>query len=795
MRKLITFPIIVLILLITSLYYKLFLYFQIPFPADLLVGSYFPWLDYYKMPVKNPLISDVFSQFFLWKYLAIDSIKNLEWPLWNPYSFMGNPLLATYHSAALYPLNILLLLPKYFGWGVFIYSQTLIAALTFYLFISLHIKSNIAKLSGAIIFSLSGLMTTWLEFGTAVHGMAWLPLTLYALHKCVNDLKFRFILLLIISLALIVLSGNAQVTTYSYIIVCFYFLLVSQKDKLFIKKAFVILVAILLSVLLVALQVLPSYELVQKSIRQTENYAAELNYGLLGVKDFFKFFITDYFGNPVTRNYWGNLNYSETSAYLGAMTLPLLIYSIFKIRGKYSNFLWGLICISIILTFDNSISRLLYQTKIPLLTSSFASRMLFVITFCVSSLASLALNDIIVNKKFSYFVKAILWSWAAVLGIILGTMLTKFFIWETIGWPPSEKYLEVYLNSFDYSLKNFSIAIKNSILPFTILSAFLFITFLTKKRQLLSVFVLLFLFLDLGRYFLKFNPFVPNELIFPKTAAIEFLQKQEGLFRIGREHAEILPPNTWTAYNLQSYEGYDPIYLNQYGKFIHFLNGGDLRSGNSTRYAEISSNYSSPFLDSSNVKFLMAIFQDAYGRIPGNLLHYKVKETGYKLIFEDKSTAILENPNAKERAYFAKKIIYGSDQKIKDTIMTDKNFDPITSIALSKDLKISNITGEGKAGIIHYSPNKVVINTETGSDEILVLADQYEEGWKATIDGKETEISPANLILRAIKVPGGSHKIVFSYLPNSFTVGLKISSITFLAIALASIVALKTRRF
>ena len=124
-----------LTLLVSSLFYKFFLFGQIPFPGDLLIGSYYPWLDYFKQPVQNPLISDVFSQFILWKYLSIESFTNLTWPLWNPYSFTGNSLLGTYHSATLYPINVLLLLPKYYGWGFFIYSQTLIASWTFYLFI------------------------------------------------------------------------------------------------------------------------------------------------------------------------------------------------------------------------------------------------------------------------------------------------------------------------------------------------------------------------------------------------------------------------------------------------------------------------------------------------------------------------------------------------------------------------------------------------------------------------------------------------------------------------------------
>src|SRR3989344_9153217 len=362
------FPYLLIILFTTTLYYKFFLFGKIPFPGDLLVSSYSPWFDYYKFPVQNPLISDVFSQFFLWKYLAIDSLKNLQVPLWNPYSFIGTPLLATYHSAVLYPLNILLSLPKYFGWGFYIYSQTLIASLNFYFFLSQITKSKFSRAFGTIIFSLGGLMTTWLELGTAVHAMAWVPLSLFAVNKFSKAPKYRFLLILITSLSMTVLSGNAQITTYSYLIIILYSIFLNWKNKANIKKVFLLFSAILISIPLLFFQLLPSFELLQNSIRQTESYTAQANFGLLSAKDSLKFFMADYFGNPTTGNYWGNLNYSETSPYLGILTLPLLIYCLIKIRKGESLFFFILLGLSLILVFDNPISSIIYHSKFPLLT-------------------------------------------------------------------------------------------------------------------------------------------------------------------------------------------------------------------------------------------------------------------------------------------------------------------------------------------------------------------------------------------------------------------------------------------
>lgn len=799
-------PYLFLTLIIMGIYYKLFLFGKIPFPGDLLIGSYSPWFDYYKIPVQNPLISDVFSQFFLWKYLAVDIIKSLEWPLWNPYSFSGTPLLATYHSATLYPLNLILFLPKYVGWGLFIFSQTLISSISMYLLLKIWIKSKLAMILGAIIFALSSLMTTWLELGTAGHAMAWLPLSFLSIELFFRKRRFRYLLLLTLSLTFVILAGNAQVTTYSFSLIFLWIIINSwnKNIKTFLLNAFFPLSALIFSIILSSIQLIPSIELLQNSIRLSESYTSELNFGLLPAKDILKFFIADFFGNPVTRNYWGNLNYSETSAFVGTLTLPLILYSYIYLRkSKITPFFLFILPICLILTFDNPISRLIYNMKIPLLTSSYASRMLFVVAFLISILSAFSIDSIITGVEIKKFFKVVLWSWAAVLGTFIGTIIAHHFVKSIINSAPSEKYLAVYKNSTDFALVNFSVSEKNSLIPLFLISFYLLFFFVRKIKitsrysaSLICIFLLLITILDLGRYFIKFNPFVSSDLIFPKTPALEYLTKQPGLFRVGREHVEVFPPNTWTAYKLQSYEGYDPIYLNQYGKFIHFLNGGDIRMGNSSRYAELSSDYHSPYLDSANAKYFIAILRDDKGRIPGDQLHYKVKETGYELVFKDKSAAILKNPNALERVYFAPSIITLPEGKIMDLMMNDINFDPRKTTALSKDLDINTVTGMGQIIVTNYSPNQVRISTNNSSDEILVLADQYEKGWRFKMDGsEEKEISPANIIFRAVKIPAGKHEGVFYYWPQSFDLGFKISITMIGFLTISSFFCIKKKIF
>jgi hypothetical protein len=80
-------------------------------------------------------------------------------------------------------------------------------------------------------------------------------------------------------------------------------------------------------------------------------------------------------------------------------------------------------------------------------------------------------------------------------------------------------------------------------------------------------------------------------------------------------------------------------------------------------------------------------------------------------------------------------------------------------------------------------PEKVAADVDSDGSGILVLADLWYPGWKATVDGQPRPILRADGWLRAVALSPGSHRVEFSYSPVSFYAGSVISGAALIAIA------------
>ena len=89
---------------------------------------------------------------------------------------------------------------------------------------------------------------------------------------------------------------------------------------------------------------------------------------------------------------------------------------------------------------------------------------------------------------------------------------------------------------------------------------------------------------------------------------------------------------------------------------------------------------------------------------------------------------------------------------------------------------------EGSAApvtLTENSPDQVILTCATTAPGRLILADTEAAGWQAVVDGKPSPIETYGSSLRAVGLRGaGTHKVVFSYQPTAYRLGLYLSLLT-----------------
>jgi len=719
------FPIIIFFIVSLGFYSPTIFKNKIPIPGDLLLGSYYPWLDYnwgypVSVPVKNPLISDIYSQIYPWKSLIAESYRSLEIPLWNQYSYSGYPLMANFQSGAFNPFNLLMVIfGDQNGWTLMLISQTFLSMVFMYLLLKNTAQNYFANITSSIAYGLSPFLIGWSQFMTIGFAMLWIPLILY----CIKKNKFTSLPILYF---LLMTSGHMQSLIFGMFFSFIYYLYLNWSNLKSIKTLFFISsLAISLGYMLI--QIIPTLEMSQLSVRFSENYITNYDYGLLPLSKLITLFSPDFFGNPTTGNYWGYFNYQETIVYINIFGFIALLYSVFNLKqqNKDTKFFTYASIISLLLIFDNPISRLIYILKIPFISTSSGGRMAIIFTltsiFLINNLLSKLSTS--TNKKHLYFPLFLIFS-LTLSQLLLSFILKNYFRYQGIQtW-----------------YQNMNTGFRNTALYLLIALAYILIICLSTKSKNFIYIITILIIGESFRFGWKYIPFISKELVFAKTPVIEYLKTDpEKYFRVMAEKGPILPANSWTIYRLSSPVGYDPMAIKKY--FIYYNQNVNDRSNDNgvSRYLE-PENYPAKTLGNYNLKYLLAIKYDKNGYVSadGNI-NNNINPDDWEKVFDDRSVTILKNKFYKPRV----------------EIITE-----------------GNNTINATAKIAKYSANSVTIDYSippTAKGELL-LRDSWYPGWQANNNGRPIQIKEKS-IFRTIEVSGNG-SVTYSFFPSSVKIGI-----------------------
>jgi hypothetical protein len=87
-----------------------------------------------------------------------------------------------------------------------------------------------------------------------------------------------------------------------------------------------------------------------------------------------------------------------------------------------------------------------------------------------------------------------------------------------------------------------------------------------------------------------------------------------------------------------------------------------------------------------------------------------------------------------------------------------------------------------------YKPNHLIYTSNNANDGFAVFSEiYYEHGWKATIDGNDSDILRVDYTLRGMFIPKGKHTIEFKFEPQVVKTGSTIALISFIVMVLVII--------
>ena len=782
--KIETFPLIGILIPVVLYFRKFFFNDLVPFPGNLLASFYAPWSGekWPGFPVGVPRLDllgvDTVRQDFPWKSLLADALKDNILPLWNPYSFSGNPQLAAFQTGVFYPLNVFFLfLSKIDAWTIITLLQPILAFIFTYLFTRNLKIGKLGSFFAGIAFAFSPLLTAWLPWLMTPHAMIWLPLALYAVDKTVEKCRKKDIIILTFSLVFSLFAGHPQIAIYVFIASIFYFTYRLWNKRSQIENVRGRLIAFFVSVVLflgiTSVQWLPTAEFYSQALRESNSSEFKIDSAYLYPQKIATFFAPDFFGNPVTENYWGKGNYIENMIYPGITVLILAGLAMLTFRTKTTIFFFFMAVISLLFSFQTPISKTMVLLKIPIFSSSVPTRILFLMTFSVSVLAGVGL-DIWIKQRLPK---------KRILIFLVSLSTVYFFLW---GY-----------GFFSHNL----VSIRNLMLPTVVflLSGGIVFTGIIKdklKKAFIPILVTLFI-IDTFYLANKITYFSHRQFTFPSHPIIEFLQNNAGINRFYGEGSAKIDSNFGIVYNLQQAEGYDALYISRYGELITAANnGGKIVKDIPRSTADLPSEknkYRERLFSLLGIKYIIDK-NDLYQK-EWEPEYDKFPQDSYNLVWQKGKWKIYENKKSLPRIFLADKISVEQDkQKIVDKIF-DPNFNLGKTVIVEKQppLELTSATSTPEANLISYGLNKVLIKTKSDNNNVLLLSDNFYPGWKSYIDGVSTEIYRANYSFRAVFVPKGQHEVIFSFEPDTVKLGSRISLLSIMGAGIILIVSRKKR--
>ena len=731
-----------------------------------------------------PFGTDMLEEAFPLRNFAVEELKaGRPFPVWNPFAYSGIPFLETLPYPVFYPTSLLyfvISLGRAIGWS-FVIHFCAAGIFMFALARRLGISRWGAALAG-LAFMFNGYLVSHLYAGQdgRMFAMTLIPLVFYFLRVGLDTGRLAPFLLMGGAVALQIFTPHVQIMYFSSLAAVAYFL--SEAAGIWrrsgprpaLAAASRFTAGYALAALVAAVQLWPTFTFLRWAVRGAEAGYVYASSWALPPGELSALIAPDLFGSLHT--YWGPNFFKLHTEYMGAVPLVLALAAVLW-AGRRRTLFWALLLLGSLLFALGAatpVHRLAYAF-VPMIKSFRApSMMIAVAAFAVATLAGFGFDALAglrrrrevpgwrEGRSLVFLGVAALLVLAWILGAAAPQTLASL-----VGGGEAElggqraaaraEALRAFPASFGIGVFAWLIAAgvlwwglgRGAVAP-----------------PLAAAVLAGLLVLDLWRVDARYLGVVEIEREFAPGPADAFLARQEPPFRILALHGA-MGPNEPILRRLEAVWGLQKFRLAWYDTLL-----GGSEAANLQRL---------PLWRVLNVRYVIS-------QLPLDLPDLSRAFEGEPAVYRWEGEA--------PRAWIAAESRVTSDGEAL-RLLSDPAFEahrvvllaepveppPPASAVPARDRAVES-PAEGaldanpareaapppRAGVryLEYAPNWLEAEVTAAAPSFAVFSEAYHPYWEATVDGRPAEVARADLALRAVAVPAGSHRVRMEYRPRAF---------------------------
>jgi hypothetical protein len=762
---------------------------KILLPLDILTqpGFYIPPTPATeKIIPHNTKLSDLVDQFEPDRRFAASELHQGRFPLWAPYQYGGVPFVCAKFSPFLF-LEYCARSPLILPWVQLFAALVAGVGMFFFCRKSLNVSFWPAAIC-AWCYPLTAFFVLWQGYPTGL-AVYWLPWLFLTVDKTVRSENTWVPIGLSVVTCLVLISGDIDVAGQTLLGSGFYAIWClwdAHPGEWFRRKSQLAIATLAvgwgLGFLLAAPHLLPVLEYAKTGSRMIERSNGMEERPPVGLAALPQVVLPNIYGSTERDSVFlapareGNLLESAAGAYTGVLaTLLVAPLAFCNRRHRAMNWFWIFLAF-FGLSWCLNIPVFVDVLRLPGLNMMSHNRLVFLTSFAILSMTAVGLENI-----WNGTIPRLWWFWlpAALLAALGGWCLYRS---EVLPAPIcSQLNFDNYLASMGGAgiTRNVHLVQAWFIRHFTVMAVFCLLGFAgwllvwfqrDRCRRWLPALAVV-LMADLLSFGYGMSAQCSPSLYYPKIPILDQIAKSTPGRVLG---VNCLPASTVAMQGLWDIRGYDSI---DPARMVQLLRTAAV-PGPEPLYAAVQ------FLVPKGI-----ITPPATIRLPAILDMLDVRyvifqgkpDPGVHPEFQADGYWALVNSNALPRVFIPKSVetVSNGPEELDD--LTSPEFNPADVAYLESPVELP-VSCAGSAQITGETPRRVTVSVQMKTPGLVVLADNWDKGWRARWNGKPVPVLRADYAIRGVVLPAGNGTLEFDYRPMSLILGLCLAGFAAVAI-------------